>query len=78
MSSASDFGDNIKRGVQKLVEDSTIKRIEAARCPIHGQSPQNVKVHIGPGGQVQWTFGKCCDELEKAAAGMFDDASFNA
>ena len=43
---AIQFGDNVKKGVQKLVEDSTIKRIEAAICPVHGQSPKNVSVEI--------------------------------
>ena len=68
----SEFGENIRRGVQKLVEESTIRRIEAARCPVHGQSPKNVKVTIS-GEKVTWTFEKCCDELEKAAAAMFNE-----
>ena len=71
MSKTSEFGDNIRTGVQKLVEQSTIKRIEAARCPVHGQNPTNVLVTIDRSGKVSWTFGQCCEELSKAAAVMF-------
>jgi hypothetical protein len=71
MSKASEFGDNIRTGVQKLVEQTTMKRIEAARCPVHGQSPTNVQVTIDRSGKVSWTFGQCCEGLNKAAAVMF-------
>ena len=62
----SQFGDEVKKGLETQVE-KTIKRIETARCPVHHQGPKNIRIEI-EGGNVRWTFEKCCDELERAAA----------
>jgi hypothetical protein len=63
----SAFGNELRKGLTAQVDETTVKRIEGARCPVHNQSPKNVQVHF-EGGKVQWTFEKCCDELERAAA----------
>ena len=69
----SEFGNEIKKGLELRVKETTIRRIESACCPVHGQSPKNVQLQI-EGNKVQWTFEKCCDELERAAAAAMQSA----
>ena len=63
----SEFGNQLRKGVEALTKEATVKRIESARCPVHDQSPKNVQMKI-EGGKVTWTFEKCCEELTRTAA----------
>lgn len=63
----SQSGDVMRKGLETQLEEKAIKRIETARCPVHHQGPKNIRIEI-EGGNVRWTFEKCCDELEREAA----------
>jgi hypothetical protein len=63
----SQFGNELRKGVETLAKTEIGKRIEAAECPVHHRRATNVRSYMA-GGKMQWTFDACCDELKKAVA----------
>lgn len=59
--------DELRRKMEKLAADAKpeamAKRMSAVRCPVHGESPKNVRV---AGNEAHAEF--CCEKLRDLAA----------
>ena len=69
--SAQNFGRQFGKAVTEEVHSRVIARIRTVRCPVHNQSPTDVRVESLGGSQVKYVFNSCCPELEKAAGAAF-------
>lgn len=69
--SPNQFADEMLKAVKDDIDEQVRSRISQARCPVHGNSPTNIRTQMD-GDKATWTFDACCGELEKAAGAALD------
>lgn len=48
------------------VSDQVITKLSQVRCPVHGETPKNIRM-TSEGSRMQWQFEACCTRLEEEA-----------